>query len=76
MRRAILIAICLVLFIGLIVYSAGKVRYSFMDKPARETTITEKSLTHEVERGKDGKLEEPAPEEQKEQPGKGKACPT
>ena len=76
MRRIILITICLMLFVGLIAYSAAKVRYSVMGKPARETTVTEKSQTRGVERGRDGKLEEPTTEKQKEQPGNGKACPT
>ncbi|MCL6519327.1 MAG: hypothetical protein QHH26_00840 [Armatimonadota bacterium] len=76
MKRAVLIIICIVLFAGLIAYSALKARYNVDGELLGEPAVTELSETHSVERGKDGKLTKPGKEKKETQPGKGKACPT
>ncbi len=76
MKRTILIIVCIILFAGLIAYSALKTRYTIDGKVVGEPTVTELSETHSVERSKDGKLTKPGEEKKESQPGKGKACPT
>lgn len=70
--RVLLIIICLILFVGLIVYSVEKVRYPVDGKPTSEVIVTERSLTHSIERNKDGSFKTPGAKGS----GKGKACPT
>ena len=53
------IAILVVLFTGMIAYSARLVRYPLDGVPTSELTITNLSLTHEVERTADGKFTNP-----------------
>ncbi|MDI6827888.1 MAG: hypothetical protein QME62_05315 [Armatimonadota bacterium] len=76
MKRTILIIICIILFAGLIAYSALKTRYTVDGEVVGEPTITELSETHSVKRGKDGKLTKLGEEKKESEPGKGKACPT
>ena len=73
--RLFLIIICVVLFGGAIVYSLLHVRYSVYGKLESELTVTRLSLTHEIERDKDGKFRAC---DRSVLPGKrgSKACPT
>jgi hypothetical protein len=75
MRRFFLILIGVILFVGLIAYSTANIRYPVDGKQKTEYFVTERSLTHRVERGKDGKLQTPSGS-LSTQPGQGKACPT
>ena len=53
------IAVLVILFAGVIGYSARSVRYPVDGTPTGEISVTELSLTHSVERGRDGKLVNP-----------------
>jgi hypothetical protein len=68
--RFVLLAGLVVLFVGAIAYSAASVRYSVLGEPQSELTLTKLSLTHLIERAKDGTFVAPAVREQEND----KAC--
>lgn len=82
--RPLILIVLAVVFAGLILYSAFFVKFNVGKSSKSELTVTELSLTHDVVRGKDGKLEVPAekpgitPTKKKTEKPKagGKACPT
>lgn len=55
--RIILITICILVFGGMLLYSALGIRYQVSGQPKSEMVITELSLSHSVIRGDDGALE-------------------
>ena len=57
--RLLLIAALLILFSGGILYSIRAIRYAVDGEPTTELQVTKLSLTHEVDRGIDGKLINP-----------------
>jgi len=57
--RLLLIAALLILFSGGILYSIRAIRYVVDGEPTTELQVTKLSLTHEVDRGIDGKLINP-----------------
>ncbi len=57
--RLVFVILLITLCAGMIGYSARFVRHPVDQVPATELAITELSLTHEVERGADGKLTNP-----------------
>lgn len=59
LARIMGITVLVILFSGIIAYSARLVRYPLDGKPTSEFTITKLSLTHEVERTPDGKFTNP-----------------
>jgi len=73
--RPIILVVLSLLFVGLILFSALKVKYQLDDNPTSEPKITQLSLTDSVIRNEQGKLINP----NKSQPGGGAdrdACPT
>lgn len=74
--RIILIAVCVLIFAGLIAYSLLRVRYPVNGEAQDELLVTELSLTHSIERGEDGKFVTPDPSERGVSAGGEKACPT
>ncbi len=80
--RFILIAVLFIIFIGFIVFSTLSVSYTVSDEndlslppqTLNEYNVTELSLTHSIERDKDGKLIMPANDSSDS--GDDRACPT
>ena len=58
--RILLVVVLLGIFAGLIAYSVFRVRYWVPGGVKTELNVTLLSLTHGIERGKDGKLVVPA----------------
>lgn len=73
--RILLIIVGVLIFVGLITYSVLEVRHPVDGTAKTEFFVTERSLTHSVERAPDGELATPAGTGD-EKPGQGKACPT
>ncbi|MEN6519874.1 MAG: hypothetical protein ABFD46_01810 [Armatimonadota bacterium] len=82
--RPLLLIVLAIVFAGFVLYSTLFVKHEVSKSSKTELSVTELSLTHDVIRGKDGKLEAPAekpsisPNKQKAGKSKsgGKACPT
>jgi len=56
LKRPLLLAVLFLIFAGLIVFSTLAIRYPVSGTPKSEFAVTELSLTHGVERARDGKL--------------------
>ena len=77
--RPIIIAALAIICAGLILFSVLTIKYPVGKSLKTELAVTELSLTHDILRGKDGKLTTPADiaaAAGKKPPKKGKACPT
>lgn len=78
--RPLALIILAVVFAGLILYSAVFIRITAGKPPKTEFIVTELSLSHKIERDKDGKLRVPAEEPDADKEGgsksDGDACST
>lgn len=56
MKRTAVLAICLIAFLGSLIYSIFFVKFPIDDQALKETTLTELSLSHNIKRDEAGVL--------------------